>query len=101
MNDNPIWVSNGTTCSVEKGHSTCTALVGGRHDKLLHRKKGEVTLGTRWFLERSSTICNKMLITKMFSLGSSKTFLTKQSSFLINSSLYIQVDGKVSNMANL
>ena len=66
-----------TISSFRKGHSTSTLLMVVRDDLLRAMKKGEVTLivlGADFF-KAFDTVNNKILITKLSTLGFSKSFL--------------------------
>ena len=78
-----------TISCFRKGHSTSTVLMGMREDFLRPMKTGEVTLIVLAdFSEAFNTVNHKILITKLSTLGFSKSFLL--------SAHFVQIDDRTS-----
>ena len=83
-----------TISSFRKGHSTSTVLMSMREDLLRPMKTGEVTLMVLAdFSEAFNTVNHKILITKLSTLGFSKSFLL--------SAHFVQIDDRTSESVNL
>lgn len=88
--------------SYRKGHSTCTLLMGIRDDLLKAMKKGEVTpMVLADFSNALDTVNYKILITKLTTLGFSKPFLRWLNSYLSGRSHFVQIDDRISELANV
>ena len=82
-----------------KGHSTCTVLMGIRDDLLRAMKKGEVTLMV--LADFSRAIRYETLITKLSTLGFSRSFLRWLTSYLSQQSHFVQIDDRKWNLADV
>ena len=91
-----------TISGFRKGHSTCTVLMGIRDDLLRAMKKGEVTLMVLADLSKAfDTIRCKTLITKLSTLGFSRSFLRWLTNYLSQRSHFVQIDDRKSNLAEV
>ena len=82
-----------------KGHSTCTVLMGIRDDLLRAMKKGEVTLMV--LADFSKAIRYETLITKLSTLGFSRSFLRWLTNYLSQRSHFVQIDDRKWNLADV
>ena len=86
-----------TLSSFRKGHSTSTVLLGMRDDLIKAMKKGEVTLMVLAdFSKAFDTVPYETLISKLSSLGFSKSFLHWLTSYLSDRTHFEQIGDRIS-----
>ena len=91
-----------TLSGFRKGHSTSTVLMGIRDDLMRSMKKGEVTLMIMAdFSKAFDTVRYRTLISKLHSLGFSKSFLFWLTSYLSDRLHFVQIDDRVSDTCEL
>ena len=86
-----------TLSSFRKGHSTSTVLLRMRDDPFKAMKKGDVTLMVLAdFFKACDTLHYGTLISKLSSLGFSKSFLHGLTSYLSDRTHFVQIDVRIS-----
>ena len=86
-------VPKDTLSGFGRGQSTCTVLMSIWDDLTHAMKKGDVTLMILAdFLKAFNTLQYKILITKLHSVGFSKSFLSWLTSYLLDRSQFVQID---------